>query len=255
MPIATLLLVSCAAVAPTQPVEQPAVDVSSREAPPSLAASLPSPSAAPNVAPPATLVPLGDRLAAAQADFDCDGKLDKLEFFGRTAPTGDANRLAQLTLATGAVHELMLLASVDGPPLIGTTDVNGDGCDDAIVTLDRGASTTQATFLVYDRGELRRVQENGRPAAFLFGGSVRHGSAIECRRTKGAAEIVARSASDYTSDFQWDAVEDVHRWATKSELVLWSTTRSIIVVSVRYAMPPDAERYWALSCGSLKFGH
>jgi hypothetical protein len=37
--------------------------------------------------------------------------------------------------------------------------------------------------------------------------------------------------------------------------VLWSTTHSVIVVSVRYAMPPDEERYWALSCGSLKFGH
>jgi hypothetical protein len=233
----SLLFVSCAAVvvpvgpSPDQP--QTATE---------------PPSAKPPVA--------GARLTSAQADFDCDGMGDRLEFFGRVAAApGDANTIAQLVLATGVVHELMLVASVEGPPLIGATDVNGDGCDDAIVTLDRGASTIRATFLVYDRGELRVVEEDGRPATFLFGGSVRHGSAIECRRTKGIAEIVVRAVSDYTSDFQWDAVEDVHHWATRSELVLWSTTASVIPVSVRYAMPPDQDRYWALSCGSLKLGH
>jgi hypothetical protein len=253
VPIAlTLLLASCTGAATI-----PAPSVSAEyEGTPSLATSLPTPTASLTVAPPASPRAVGEGLASARVDFDCDGKADRLQFFTLiAAKPGDANRVAQLTLATGAVHELMLVASVDGAPLLGTADVNGDGCDDAIVSLDRGASTTQATFLVYDRGELRLVQEDGRPATFFFGGSVRHGNAIECRRTKDAAEIVARGVSDYTSDFEWDAIEDVHRWATKSELVLWSTTRSVIVVSVRYAMPPDEERYWALSCGSLKFGH
>jgi hypothetical protein len=99
---------------------------------------------------------------------------------------------------------------------------------------------------------LRRVEEDGKPVTFLFGGSVRHGNAIECRRTKDAAEIVARAVSDYTSDFQWEAVEDVHHWSSKSQLVLWSTTQSVIAVSIRYAMPADQERYWGFSCGSVK---
>ena len=258
VPIAvTLLLVSCARALTTTP--NPTAEVVSRvpdshDAPSPAAASSPSsPTALPSVAPAARPVPIGDPLASAQADFDCDGKADRLQFFTRAAVApGDANRIAYLTLATGAVHDLELVASVEGAPLIGVADVNGDGCDDAIVSLDRGASTTQAAFLVYDRGELRRVQEDGKAAAFLFGGSVRHGNAIECRRTKGAAEIVARSASDYTSDFQWDATEDVHRWTTRSELVLWSTTPSVIRVSVRYALPPDENRYWGLSCGGVK---
>ena len=246
MPIAlTLLLVSCAGAVRT--------NATARH---SLGTASPAPTEAAVVRPPASPSSVGASLASAEADFDCDGGTDRLEFFARVAEApGDANRLAQLTLATGAVHELMLVASVDGAPLIGTADVNGDGCDDAIVTLDRGASTTQATFLVYDRGELRRVQEDGRPATFLFGGSVRHGNAIECRRTKDAAEIVVRGVSDYTSDYQWDAVEDVHRWATRSELVLWSTTPSVIRVAVRYALPADESRYWGLSCGSLNVGH
>jgi hypothetical protein len=104
---------------------------------------------------------------------------------------------------------------------------------------------------VYDRGELRRVEENGKPVMFLFGGSVRHGNAIECRQVKDASEIVARGIYDAT-DFQWDAVEDVHHWSTRSQLVLWSTSRSVIAVSVRNAQPPDPARYWGLTCGNVK---
>jgi len=89
---------------------------------------------------------------------------------------------------------------------------------------------------------------------FLFGGSVRHGNAIECRRTKDAPEIIARGVSDYTSDYNWDLVEDVHRWSTKSRLVLWSRTATVIAVSTRFAMPPNSDRYWGLDCGALKFG-
>jgi hypothetical protein len=238
-PIAfALLLVSCAAAQPTIPAPQ---------TPLSTAIAAPSPAM---TARPAAL--LGQAIGSAQADFDCDAKMDRLQFFEQMAATpDDANRLAQLTLATGAVHQLALAATVESSPLLGIADVNGDGCDDAIVTLDRGASTTWTTFLVYDGTALRRVVENGRPAMFLFGGSVRHGNAIECRRTKDAAEIVIRGASDYTSDYQWDAVEDVHRWSSSSQLVLWSTSRSVIAVGLRYALPPDADRYWGLSCGNV----
>jgi hypothetical protein len=199
---------------------------------------------------------LGGVVASAQGDFDCDGHPDHLQFFARVgAATGDPNMLARLVLATGAVSELALPTNDvndSSSPLIGTADVNGDGCDDAIVTVGHGASTTWTTFLVYDGTELRRVEEGGKPVMFLFGGSVRHGNAIECRRTKDAPEIVARAASDYTSDFQWDMVEDVHHWSTKSRLVLWSTSRSVIAVSARYAMPTDQDRYWGLSCGNVK---
>lgn len=218
---------------------------------------LPSPTSPLVVAPtetPHPSLPLGERLAAAQGDFDCDGRPDRLEFFARVgAAPGDANTLARLVLATGAVHELGIDASGEGSPLIGIADVNGDGCDDAIVTVGRGASTTWTTFVVYDGSELRRVEEAGKPVMFLFGGSVRHGNAIECRRTKDTPEIVARAASDYTSDYQWDTVEDIHHWSTKSRLVLWSTSRSVIAVGVRYAEPPDPARYWGLLCGNVKF--
>jgi hypothetical protein len=249
-----LLLVSCAAA--VTPTPTPSAEISTSDPGPSASPGgrpVASPSAAPVVAP--TGAPaVGERLASVQADFDCDGRADLLQFFAR--PVGaprDASVLARLTLATGAVHETTLGSNVDQPnPLIGIADVNGDGCDDAIVTVGRGASTTWTSFLVYDGKDLRQVEEDGKPAMFLFGGSVRHGNGIECRARKDATEIVARAVSDYTSDFQWDAVEDVHHWSTKSALVLWSTSRSVIPVSVRYAMPSDENRYWGLSCGNVK---
>jgi len=203
---------------------------------------------------------VGVRLASAQADFDCDGHPDLLEFFNAPQPGNsvsvEAGKLARLTRSDGGVVELPFdgVPADDpaGNPLIGIADVNGDGCDDAIVTVGHGASTVWTSFLVYADGALRRVEENGAPAMFLFAGSVRHGNSIECRRTKDTPEIVARGVSDYTSDYAWDLVEDVHHWSSRSQLVLWSTTRSVIAVSVAYAMPADQQRYWGLSCGSVK---
>ncbi len=265
MPIAViLLLASCAAAVPTNPAASPS------PAPigpgpdyggvPTLATAAPGPTASPDVAPSLSPSPVGERLASAQADFDCDGRPDLLEFFNAPRPgtyeSVQAGKLARLTRGAGGVVELpfdgMPFDDPGRSPLIGIADVNGDGCDDAIVTVGRGASTTLTSFLVYADNQLRRVEEDGKPATFLFGGSVRHGNAIECRTRKDATEIIARAVSDYTSDFQWDAVEDVHHWSSKSQLVLWSTSRSVIVVSVRYAMPADQDRYWGLSCGSVK---
>jgi len=260
----TLLLASCAAPYPTNPAERPSPAPigpgSDYGAAPSLATSVPSPTASPSAASSLSPAPVGERLASAQADFDCDGRPDLLEFFDAPRPgtyeSVQAGKLARLTRGAGGVLELPFEGMpFDDPgrsPLIGIADVNGDGCDDAIVTVGRGASTTWTSFLVYADNQLRRVEEDGNPATFLFGGSVRHGNAIECRTRKDKTEIVARSVSDYTSDFQWDAVEDVHHWSSKSQLVLWSTSRSVIVVSVRDAMPTDQDRYWGLSCGSVK---
>src|SRR5438034_8801005 len=258
LPIAaTLLLASCAAAVTTTSTSTPSIAGTSGSADggtaPSLSTSIPTPAAA--VVPTADPSPVGASLASAQADFDCDGKVDRLQFFARL-PGGprDAMILARLTLATAAVHETTLGSNdvAEPNPLIGIADVNGDGCDDAIVTVGQGASTVWTSFLVYADGALRRVEENGAPVMFLFAGSVRHGNSIECRRTKDTPEIVARGVSDYTSDYAWDLVEDVHHWYSRSQLVLWSTTRSVIAVSDAYAMPADHDRYWGLSCGNLK---
>ena len=255
VPVAVALLLASCAPAPSPDVTREQPQPASELAEPSpIVVSSSSPAA---IAAPSDQVhpafPLGERLEGAQADFDCDGRADQLDFYpiAGSAPIG-LNRLARLTLASGAVRDLALSGMEGVSPLIGIADVNGDGCDDAIVTLGHGASTTWTTFVVYDGNDLRQAEEEGKPVMFLFGGSVRHGNAIECRRTKDAPEIVVRAVSDYTTELQWDTVEDVHHWSTKSHLVLWSTSRSVIPVSVPYAMPPDTARYWGISCGAVK---
>jgi len=258
--VVALLLASCATAVTTNPTPSPPIDPS---ATPEVAPSLPSPTGSVVVAPsetPHAALLLTDRLGSARSDFDCDGLPDLLEFFNAPRPGSyvgrEAGKLARLTRSWGAIVDLPFDGMPgDDPvrnPLIGVADVNGDGCDDAIIDVGHGASTTWTTFLVFDGNELRQVEEDGKPVTFLFGGSVRHGNAIECRRTKDAAEIVARAVSDYTSDFQWEEVEDVHHWSSKFQLVLWSTTQTVIAVSIRYAMPADQERYWGFSCGSVK---
>lgn len=246
-----LLLESCTAATAPSGAPTPGVDATENIA----ATPRPVPSQAAATAQAQLLTAVGASLSSAQGDFDCDGRTDQLQFFAQPPGTPrEALILARLTLATAAVRETTLGSNdvVEPNPLIGVADVNGDGCDDAIVIVGRGASTTWTGFLVYDNDALRRVEEDGKPVTFLFGGSVRHGNAIECRTRKDAAEIVARAVSDYTSDSQWDAVEDVHHWSTKSRLVLSSTTRSVILASVPDAMPTDQARYWGLTCGNVK---
>jgi hypothetical protein len=201
-------------------------------------------------------------LGAVRADLDCDGKADDLQFFeiergqGASVPAPVADKLARLTLATGAAHELRFegipQADGGGNPLIGTADINGDGCADAIITVGRGASTTWTAFLIFDGTRLVEADEAGKPAIFLFDGSIRHGDAIECRKTKDTAEVVARAISNYTSEFQWDVVERVYRWTTRTTLGLFATDRSVIAVPTADAEPPEPGRYWGLSCGGVR---
>jgi hypothetical protein len=265
MPVLVALIV--ASCAPTVSTPAPTTDSAADRADfsGSTVTPLPSPIASPIATPAATATrnappgPVGV-VGSVRADFDCDGLPDLLEFFNAprrgTYVSLEAGKLARLTRSSGAVVEL----SFDGMPfddpgrnpVIGLADVNGDGCDDAIVNVGHGASTTMAAFVVFDGTRLAEVTENGSPAIFVYEGSVRHGSGIECRSTQGAPEIVSRAVSDYTSDFQWDVVERVYRWPTASTLALYSTASSVIQVANAYEQPADFSRYWGLTCGSVR---
>ena len=245
-----------AACAPAQVTAPSAVPSVSPSASPTLTLRpTASPTATPVPSPSPTLAPVP--LGGTRADFDCDNATDDLLFFAiplvPSAPSGppEPDKLARLVLASGGTHELRFEAEGVGDPLIGTADVNGDGCADAIITVDHGASTTSTAFIVFDGKDLVEADEDGKPAIFLYEGSVRHGNAIECRRTKDVAEVVARGISNYTSEFQWDVVERVYRWSGRSTLALFATDRSVIAVATADAEPPDPGRYWGLSCGQI----
>jgi hypothetical protein len=248
-----LVLAACTAVPAAQvtpaPDRSPSVSGTAAPAPTAAAAS--------STASPSALPQVGALLGGVLADFDCDRTLDKLEFF-ESSPSGLAGtgKVARLTLASSRTFDVAFQGtpSADGPenPLIGLADVNGDGCTDALVTVGHGASTTLTAFITFDGRRLAQAQEDGRPAIFLFEGSVRHGAAIECRRTKDAAEIVSRSISNYTSEYQWDLVERVYRWPTLDSVALFAVSKSVIKVAHADEEPPDSDRYWGLSCGALR---
>lgn len=253
-----LLLGACAPAGPRAALPPPPTTPAAATDAPPIAAPAPTPDAP---ASPETVV--GALLGSTRADFDCDTWLDELRFFELPRPVGsriaspNLGKLARLTLASGPSHELAFeglpLGEGADSPLIGVADVNGDTCADAIVTVGHGASTTWTAFLVFDGTRLVEAEEDGKPAVFLYEGSVRHGAGIECRRTSGGeAEIVYRSVSNYISEFQWDLVERVYRWPTPSTLALFATTKAVIPVPVAYEEPPDPGRYWGLSCGSLQ---
>ena len=150
--LVALLLGACApsvsAPEPTADRAAGAPDASSRTV-----VALPSPiaTAAPTATAGASAVP-GDKLGSAAADFDCDGRADRLEFFARDTGGPFATTLARLTVASGSASEVTLGFDDGFSPLLGVTDVNGDGCDDAIVTVGHGASTVATGFLVFDDG-------------------------------------------------------------------------------------------------------
>src|SRR5438046_1134510 len=119
LPIVVILfLVSCAAAGAPPPTSSVGVDASGPQygGAPSADKLLPTPTPATVVAPTETPL-LGNLLASAQADFDCDGRADRLQFFARL-PGGprDAMILARLTLATAAVHETTLGSTAVAEP-------------------------------------------------------------------------------------------------------------------------------------------
>jgi hypothetical protein len=258
--LVAFVLVSCAPTVSTPaPPARSGAGPADASGPAVIAA--PSPVATPvATATPDALPGPGVVVGSARADFDCDGLSDLLEFFNDPRPGTYASlnggKLARLTRSSGAIVDLPFEGMpFDDPrrnPVIGLADVNGDGCEDAIVNVDHGASTISAAFMVFDGTRLTMVAEDGGPAIFVYEGSVRHGSGIECRSTMGTPEIVSRAVSDYTSDFQWDVVERVYRWPTRSTLALYSTISSVIHVATAYEQPADVARYWGLTCGSVR---
>jgi len=245
------LLAACGSRLVTTPDQTPSPQPALSSAP------MPSPTepdvivSAPNPTSPAASPT--DLVTRARGDFDCDGRPDDLALYVQpgAAPSANVAWRATLTLAAGGVHPLDFTA-IRGPlqQVVGIADVNGDGCDDAVVEVGNSASTTWIEFFVYDGADLREVREVDKP--FIFGGSVRHGDGIECRTTDGRAEIVHRSVSNNTSDFQWDVVERVYQWQGKADLVPWSMRTLTIPVVHERDQPPEPWRYWALSCGKLR---
>src|SRR5438309_11243181 len=111
VPVAVALLLASCAPAPSPDLTREQPQPTSESAEPSpivVSSSSPAAIAAPSDRVHPTF-PLGESHEGAQADVDCDGRADQLDFYpsAGSAPIG-LNRLARLTLASGAVGALAL---------------------------------------------------------------------------------------------------------------------------------------------------
>lgn len=159
-------------------------------------ASSPSPSSTPSATASATSEPTATatptqtataRPAAKDGDVDGDGKAD-------TATT-TADQLQVRLSSTGAVLSVAVHADAPRPaPVLGITDVDGDGYAEVFLETAQGASTRFATPYRFDGTALREVQLDGVPARLGFGGSVRRGEGFRC--TGGQLEVRKAESQD-----------------------------------------------------------
>src|SRR2546426_8815513 len=97
VPVAVaLLLASCAAAntspTPSPPIDQTAGDQDYGGAPPQVVPSTSptGPAVLAATETPHVSVALGEKVVATEADFDCDGRADRLEFFARISAAPQA---------------------------------------------------------------------------------------------------------------------------------------------------------------------
>lgn len=258
--VAIVLLLAACGPAASAPVATPRVTT-----PIETIGAAPTLEAAPSLTPAPTPAPIfacGDRGAGplpegwlctetARHDLDGDSWPDVFVLLTREDPTrGPADDWrARAVLTNGTIHELDFAAvDLDGTKIRGFVDVDRDGRDDALVELDRGASTKMVgVFGIGPDGLAQAAYEDGTKARLLFAGSVRHGAAVECRSRAGRAELVQRGIANYRADDQWDWSESVYTWSGKV-LVLAAESAGVIKVERPFDFPADADLYWGFSC-------
>ncbi|MFN2588016.1 MAG: metallophosphoesterase family protein [Actinomycetota bacterium] len=187
--------------------------------------------------------------SSVAGDFDGDGSGDVLYLAGN----GQRWEL-RLELASGAVGTYPL--TVDDftrPQLVGVTDADADGDDEAFVNvLDHvyHGGTTSVLELFAWRGELAPVTDRrGRAFELPVGGVSNFGEGVECRDVAGDAtpELqLLRIDSASSARSRW--IEKVYRWrATGLELV--RTARGTL--RRRGFTDPRVYRFYELHCGRL----
>jgi len=171
------------AAAPASPTSLPPSPVLT--APPIVVTPAPTPSvpANPCVAPTSgPIPPAAQGVSTAPGDFNGDGKTDQLATYLLLA-TGRWH--IRIGLAGGYALDQEIAGSNSATPAIaiGGYDVDGDGSDEAFVTVGSGADTRNVGLYDFDKAACtldRVLSPNGQPAVFPVGMTVGQLSGLEC---------------------------------------------------------------------------
>ncbi|MDQ3914026.1 MAG: metallophosphoesterase family protein [Actinomycetota bacterium] len=194
--------------------------------------------------------PDGAAPSGLAGDFDGDGAGDVLRLDG-----AGRRRELMLELAAGpvATHPLTV-DEFTRPQLVGATDTDGDGDDEAFVNvLDHvyhGGTTSVLELFAWRGGDLVRIR-HARGGAFQIpvGGVSNFGEGMECRDLDGdgTPEVqLLRIDSASSARSRW--IEQVYRWRG-DELELVRTKRGTL--RRRGFTDPRVYRFYELHCGRL----
>jgi hypothetical protein len=117
-------------------------------------------------------------MEGASGDFDGDGNPDEL----LTYQVGPDDWRVRVVFSDGGGADSSVGDAMDfAPPRpIGGLDLDGDGSQEAFLTVGAGASTIQIGIFEVSACVATRVTANGVPAAFSVGASVGAGSGLVC---------------------------------------------------------------------------
>lgn len=135
--------------------------------------------AAPSQCPIPLALPEGTlRMEGGSGDFDGDGATDELF----TYQAGPDDWRVRVVFSDGGGADAAVGDAMDfAPPRpMGGFDIDGDGVQEAFLTVGAGASTIQIGMFDIGACVATRVTANGVPAAFSVGASVGAGSGMEC---------------------------------------------------------------------------
>jgi len=157
----------------------------------------------PTVCPVPDPIPPGSvSFAPVGGDFDGDGATDALQ----TYATSDQQWRVRVTFADGGGTDALIADAEDfAPPRpIGGYDLDGDGSEEAFLTVGSGASTILIGFFDIADCVATRITEEGVPAVFPIGASVGNVSGVSCPVVGGIhfnfAEFVAEN--EYEGGFE-----------------------------------------------------
>lgn len=136
--------------------------------------------------------------APVGGDFDGDGATDVLE----TYATGDQQWRVRITFGDGGGADALIDDAEDfAPPRpIGGYDIDGDGSDEAFLTVGSGASTILIGFFDIADCVAIRITEGGVPAVFPIGASVGNVSGVSCP----VVGEIHRNFAQYVSENEYE---------------------------------------------------
>jgi hypothetical protein len=132
-------------------------------------------------------------LSSRSGDFDGDGRTDQWLIYAHPLDAAGQARAwhSRIILASGTVLNSRVPNPGSGTTvwIVGVTDANNDGKDDAFIRVNAGAATDTVGIFYIAGGRISRVVKGREPLAFSVGGVVLFGNGARCQDINGDGRL------------------------------------------------------------------